>query len=63
MIVRMFAPDYDFLLNKADQFAAHRRARTDIQQEELFQRQWLPLLFRVSDLDDDIQIEDGLEEG
>ena len=63
MIVRMLASDYDSLLNKPGQFAAYRRARTDIQQKELFQRQWLPLLlFRVSDLDDDIEIDDGLEE-
>ena len=38
MIVRMFAPQYDSLVNKPPQFAAHRRARTDIQQKELFQR-------------------------
>ena len=63
MIVRMFAPDYDSLLDKPGQFAAYRRARTDIQQKELFQRQWLPLLFRISDLDDDIEIDDGLEKG
>ena len=62
MIVRVFAPDYDSLLNKLGQFAAHRRARTDSQQKELFQRQWLPLLFRISDLDDDIEIDDGPEE-
>ena len=62
MIVRMFAPDYDSSLNKPGQFAAYRRARTEIQQKELFQRQWLLLLFRISDLDDDIEIDDGLEE-
>jgi hypothetical protein len=62
MIVRMFAPDYDSLLNKRGQFAAYRRARTDIQQQELLQRYWLPLLFRISDLDDDIEIDDGPEE-
>ena len=60
MIVRMFAPDYDSSLNQLGQFAAYRRARTEIQQKELFQRQWLFLLFRVSDLDDDIEIDDGL---
>jgi len=38
MIVRMFAPDYDSLLNKPGQFAAYGRARTDIQQKKLFQR-------------------------
>ena len=62
MIVCMCAPDYDPLLNKPRQFAAYRRTRTEIQQKELFQRQWLPLLFRISDLDDDIEIDDGLEE-
>ena len=62
MIVHMFAPNYNSLLNKPGQFAAYRRARTDIQQKELFQRQWLPLLFRISDIDDDIEIDDGLEE-
>ena len=62
MIVCMFAPDYDSLLNKPGQFAAYRRARTEIQQKELFQCQWLPLLFRISNLDDDIEIDDGLEE-
>ena len=61
MIVRMFAPDYDSLLNKPGQFAAYGRARTDVQQKELFQRQWLPLLlFGKSDLDDDIEVHDGL---
>ena len=64
MIVRMFAPDHDSLLNKPRQFSAYGRARADIQQKELFQRQRLPLLlFRISDLDDDIEIDDGLEEG
>jgi len=62
MIVRMCAPDNDTLLSKRGQFAAYRRARTDIQQQKLFQREWLSLLFRISDLDDDIEIEDGLEE-
>ena len=62
MIVRMFAPDYDSLLDKPGQFSEHGRARTDIQQKELFQRQGLPLLFPVPDLDDDIEIDDGLEE-
>ena len=61
MIVRMFAPDYDSLLNKPGQFAAYGRARTDAQQKELFQRQWLSLLlFGISDLDDDIEVDDGL---
>ena len=60
MIVRMLAPDYDSLLNKLGQFAAYRRARTEIQQKELFQRQWLSLLFRISDIV--IEIDDGLEE-
>ncbi len=62
MIVRMFAPHYDSLLNKPPQFSAYRRARTDIQQKELFQREWLLLLFGISDLDDDIEIDDGLQE-
>ena len=62
MIVRMFAPDYDSLLDEPGQFAAYRRARTEIQQQELFQRKWLPPLFRISDLDDDIEIDDGPEE-
>ena len=62
MIVRMFAPDYDSLLDKRGQFAAYRGARTDILQKELFQRQWLPLLFRITDFDDDIEIDDGPEE-
>ena len=62
MIVRMFAPQYDSLVNKPPQFAAYRRARTDIEQKELFQRERLALLFGISDLDDDIEIDDGLEE-
>ena len=62
MVVRMFAPDHDPLLNEPGQFAPHRRARAEIQQKERFQRQWLPLLLRISDLDDDIEIDDGLEE-
>jgi len=62
MIVRMFAPDYDSLLNELGQFTAYRRAGTEIQQKELFQRQWLPLFFRVPDLDHDIEIDDGFEE-
>ena len=63
MIVRMFAPDYDPLLNKPGQLTAYGRARADIQQKKLLQRQWLSLLlFRISDLDDDIEIDDGLEE-
>ena len=62
MITRMFAPDDDSLLNEPHQFAAYRRARTEIQQKELFQREWLPLLLRIPDLDDDIEIDDGLEE-
>jgi len=62
MIVRMFAPHDDSLLNEPGQFAAYRRARTEIQQKELFQRQGLLLLFRIADLDDDIKIDDGPEE-
>ncbi len=62
MIARMFAPDYDSLVNKPPQFAAYRRARTYIQQKELFQRKCLLLLFGISDLDDDIEIGDGFEE-
>ena len=42
MIVRMFAPEYDSLLNELGQFAAYRRAGTEIQQKELFQRQRFP---------------------
>lgn len=61
MIARTLAPRYNFPLNKPGEFAAHRRARTEIQQKQLFQRQGLPLLFRVSDLDDDIEIDDGPE--
>ena len=57
MIARMFAPRYDFAFNQPGQFAAYRRARTEIQQEQLFQRQGLLLLFRISDLDDDIEID------
>jgi len=38
MIVRMFAPHYDSLIDKPGQFAAYRRARTEIQQKELLQR-------------------------
>ena len=63
MIVHMFASDYDSLLNKLGQFAAYRRARRDIHQKELFQREWFLLLFRISDLDDDIEIDNGSEEG
>ena len=62
MIVGMFAPDDDSSLNELGQFAAYRRARTEIQQKELFQRQWLLVLLGISDLDDDIEIDDGLEE-
>ena len=62
MIARMFPPRYDSFLNKPGQFAAYRRARTEIQQDELFQRQWLLLLLCISDLDDDIEIDDGSEE-
>ena len=62
MIVRVRAPDYHSSFNKNRQFATHSRARTEIQQKELFQRQWLPQLFRISDLDDDVEIDDGLEE-
>jgi hypothetical protein len=62
MIVRMFAPDYDALLNKRGQFAEYRRARSDIQQKQPFQGQRFSLLFRISDLDDEIEIDDGLEE-
>ena len=62
MITRMFAPDYDSLLDELGQFAAYRRARSDVHQKELFQRQWFLLLFRISDLDDDIEIDDGPEE-
>ena len=61
MIVRMFAPHDDSLLNEPGQFATYRRARTEIQQKELFQRQGLLLLFRIADLYDDIKIDDGLE--
>lgn len=38
MISCMFSAAYDSLLNKHGQFAAHRRARTDVQQKKLFQR-------------------------
>ena len=62
MIVRMFAPNDDSLLDEPGQFAAYRRARTEFQQKQLFQRQGLLLLFRIADLDDDIKIDDGLEE-
>ena len=59
-IVRLFAPDYDFPLDKRGQFAAYRRARTEIEQKELLQRQRLFLLFCVSDLDADVEIDNGL---
>ena len=61
LIVRMLAPDYDSLLDMRGQFAAYRCARTDIQQKELFQRQRLSRLFRISDLNDYIEIDNGLE--
>jgi len=62
MIAHVFAPDYDSLVNKPPQFAADGGARTDIQQKELFQRQGLLLFFRISDLDDNIEIDDGFQE-
>ena len=63
MVVRVFAPDHYSPLDESGQFAADCRARTDVQQKKLFQGQCLPLLFRVADLDDDIEIDDGSEEG
>ena len=61
-IVGVLAPDDESRVDQPGQLAAYRRARTDIQKKKLFQRQWLPLLLRISDLDDDIEIDDGLEE-
>ena len=58
----MFPARYDSLLYKPRQSAAYRRARTNIHEKELFQRKRLPLLFRISDLYDDIEIDDGFEE-
>ena len=62
MIARLFPPHHESFVNKPGQFAAYRGARTEIQKKELLQRQWLLLLFRISDLDDDIKIYDSLEE-
>jgi len=62
MIVRVFEPDYDSLLDKPGQFAAYRRARSQIQEKELFQRQRLLLLLVISDFDHDIEIDERLEE-
>src|SRR5688572_6834195 len=63
MIVRVLAPEDDALLDELEQFAAYRGARADVQQKKPLQRQWLTVLFRISDLDGDIEVDDGLEEG
>src|ERR1700691_2980643 len=63
LIARLFAPDDDSALDKRGQFAAYCRARTDVQQKQLFQCEWFSLFFRIPDLDDDIEISDGFKEG
>lgn len=62
MIVRMFAPVHYPLCNERAQFAACRGARTEIQQQELFQGQRLPLLLRISNLDDYVESNEGPKE-
>jgi hypothetical protein len=49
------------LLYKPRQSAAYRRARTKIQEKNLFQRERLLLFLGVSELDDNIEIDNRLE--
>jgi hypothetical protein len=58
IVARIFAPDYDSLIYKPRQFATARAAWTNIQQVKPFQREWLSHFLGVSDLDEDIKIED-----
>ncbi|MDB5921615.1 MAG: hypothetical protein JWN13_551 [Betaproteobacteria bacterium] len=61
LIIRIFAAPHDPLLYKLRQSAAYRRTRTEIQKKNLFQCERLVLLFRISELDDNIEIDDRLE--
>ena len=58
----MPASRYDTLLDELREPAAHRRARTDIEQEKLLEREGLVLLLGVPDFYDDIEINQRLEE-
>jgi len=51
------------LLFELRQFAAYGRNRAQLQKKKLLRRQRFLLLFRISDLDEDIKIDDRLEEG
>ena len=62
MIVRVGAPNYDSLFDKLCQSSAYRRERAELHKKELLRRQRRVLLLRISDLDDQIEIEESLDE-
>jgi hypothetical protein len=59
----MFAARHDSLVYQLRQLSADRRARANIQQKKLFNRHGTPALLLVADLDDDVEIDNGFEEG
>ena len=52
----------DLLLDELGQFSAHRRARTDVQKQQLFECDRLAALLCVSNLDDNVELSQGPEE-
>ena len=62
MIFRMPALRYDSLVDELREFAPYRRARSDVQQKELLQRERPLLFFGISDLDEDVEVDEGFEE-
>ena len=49
------------MLYELRQSSPYRRARAELQKKKLFQRERMLLLFRISDLYDDIEIDNGFE--
>ena len=62
MIVRVFALHDDALLNKPGQLATNGGARAYIQQIEAFQRERFSDLLRISNLHNNVKIENGFNE-
>ena len=60
---RVLAPRNDTLVKQVSQFATHRGSRTNVEQKQLFDRHGPPALFLVPYLDNDVEIDDGFEEG
>src|SRR5438128_1911101 len=56
------ARNYDSLADEFRQSAAHGRKRAQFQKKKLLRREHLLLLLRISNLDDDIEVDERFEE-